>query len=185
MLDAVLNHVNNGARIPVCGMVSQYNLVSQLTSIHMHAPPSGGVLLHACGNCAGWKDCLAQAYVLACIVQFQHVTIFFPEWVDTSLWFVLCMVFSYLCMVQEAHERHGTKNLIVVIGKEVKIEGFMVSSHYHKLAGYVKEVAGYIKEGRLKSQEHVSEGIENWAKAFIGMLRGENVGKALVKVGSL
>ena len=42
-----------------------------------------------------------------------------------------------------------------------------------------------MKGGELKYRETVVEGIENMPQAFIGLLAGENVGKMLVKVGSL
>lgn len=37
-------------------------------------------------------------------------------------------------------------------------------------------------QGKLKYREHITEGFENTPKAFIGMLKGENMGKAIVKV---
>lgn len=39
----------------------------------------------------------------------------------------------------------------------------------------------FLFQGKLKVKETVTEGFENMPKAFIGMLRGENVGKAVVK----
>ena len=70
-----------------------------------------------------------------------------------------------------------------VIGKEIKMQGFIVSSHQadYKEA-FMHEVAGYIKEGKVKVQEHLTEGIENMGKAFQEMMKGGNVGKAVVKV---
>ena len=38
-------------------------------------------------------------------------------------------------------------------------------------------------EGRLTHRETIVEGIENAPRAFLGLLRGENIGKMLVKVG--
>jgi len=44
-------------------------------------------------------------------------------------------------------------------------------------------MAGWIKERKLIYTETITEGFENTPAAFIGMMRGENLGKALVKVG--
>ena len=41
----------------------------------------------------------------------------------------------------------------------------------------------WVTEGEIRWREHVTDGLENAPRAFIGMLNGENRGKALVKVG--
>jgi NADPH-dependent curcumin reductase CurA len=46
----------------------------------------------------------------------------------------------------------------------------------------VKILAGWLQEGKLKYKESIVNGIENSPKAFIGLLRGENFGKQLIKV---
>jgi len=45
-----------------------------------------------------------------------------------------------------------------------------------------KTLAGYIAQGRLKTRESIADGIESAPKAFIGMLKGQNFGKQLVKL---
>jgi NADPH-dependent curcumin reductase CurA len=47
---------------------------------------------------------------------------------------------------------------------------------------FVREVGTWLSEGRIKYRETVIEGIENAPGAFIGLLRGENLGKMLVKL---
>jgi hypothetical protein len=44
-------------------------------------------------------------------------------------------------------------------------------------------MAQWIGEGKLKYREQIVEGFENAPKAFIGLLKGDNTGKMLVKVG--
>ena len=46
----------------------------------------------------------------------------------------------------------------------------------------IRELAGRIANGKLKYRETVAPGLENAPKAFIGLLKGENFGKQLVKV---
>ena len=48
---------------------------------------------------------------------------------------------------------------------------------------FLGEVGGWLKAGKLKYRETIVEGVENAPKAFLGLLRGENLGKMLVKVG--
>ncbi|XP_049941132.1 prostaglandin reductase 1-like [Schistocerca serialis cubense] len=69
-----------------------------------------------------------------------------------------------------------------MVGKELKMEGFFVGRWLDSWDQAFKEMAQWIKEGKLKYKETVTEGFQNTPKAFIGMLRGENLGKAIVKV---
>jgi NADPH-dependent curcumin reductase CurA len=46
----------------------------------------------------------------------------------------------------------------------------------------IAHLAGWIKEKKLTYRESIAEGIENAPRAFIGLLRGENLGKQLVKI---
>lgn len=47
---------------------------------------------------------------------------------------------------------------------------------------FIEEVGACIRDGRIKYGEAVTEGRENAPRAFVGLLRGENFGKKLVKV---
>jgi NADPH-dependent curcumin reductase CurA len=44
------------------------------------------------------------------------------------------------------------------------------------------EAAGWLREGRLQLRETVVEGLDNGPAAFIGLLRGANTGKMLVRI---
>ncbi len=44
-------------------------------------------------------------------------------------------------------------------------------------------MTAWLKDGKVKYQETIMEGIENAPRAFIGLLRGENTGKMLVRLG--
>jgi len=47
----------------------------------------------------------------------------------------------------------------------------------------LQRLGHYVREGKIKYRESVTEGIENAPRAFIGLLKGENFGKQVVKVG--
>lgn len=69
-----------------------------------------------------------------------------------------------------------------VLGKQLKMEGFTVKRWHDRWDEGIEQNLQWIKEGKLVYRETVTEGFENMTEAFIGMLRGENVGKAIVKV---
>jgi len=108
LLDAVLRLLNPFARIPLCGMISQYNLD-------------------------------------------------IPE--------------------------PGPRYLFSMIGNRALMQGFIISDHFDRYPEFVREVGGWLREGRLKHQETVVEGIENAPSAFLGLFAGDNLGKMVVKIG--
>ena len=106
LLDAVLLRCNPFARIPLCGMVSQYN----------------------------------------------------------------------------ATERYGVKNLMMAVGMRIRVQGFIVSDHMQRWPEALRQLGQWVRDGKIKYRESVTEGLENAPRAFIGMLKGENFGKQLVKL---
>jgi NADPH-dependent curcumin reductase CurA len=73
-------------------------------------------------------------------------------------------------------------NLGVVVGMRVKIQGFIVSDHVDRLGDFLREASAWVREGRLKYREDIAEGLDSAPQAFIGLLRGKNLGKQLVRV---
>jgi NADPH-dependent curcumin reductase CurA len=78
--------------------------------------------------------------------------------------------------------RPGPRNLIYVIGKSLKIQGFIVSNYYHMRADFLRDMAGWIGEGRLRWEETVEHGVDRAPHAFMGLFSGGNTGKMLVKL---
>ena len=76
----------------------------------------------------------------------------------------------------------GPRILTQVLVKQLKVEGFIVIRFQNRWAEGITQMAQWLREGKIKYREQVVEGFENAAKAFIGMLQGENTGKMLVKV---
>ncbi|XP_019713988.1 prostaglandin reductase 1 isoform X2 [Hippocampus comes] len=71
---------------------------------------------------------------------------------------------------------------MTMIVKQLKMEGFMQSRWEPKHPESLRRLMGWLKEGKLQSREHITKGFENMPAAFMGMLRGENTGKAIVEV---
>lgn len=76
----------------------------------------------------------------------------------------------------------GRRPFSEILVKQLKVEGFIVTRWANRFAEVRQQMAIWMKEGRLRCHETVYEGLENAPKAFIGLFRGENTGKALVRV---
>jgi NADPH:quinone reductase len=72
--------------------------------------------------------------------------------------------------------------LFHLIVKRARVEGFLVFDYAERYAEGLAALAGWLREGRLRYRETVAEGLENTPRAFLGMMRGENFGKQLVKL---
>ena len=102
---AILRVINKGARIPLCGIISEYN---------------------ATGNPSG-------------------------------------------------------PNLRPLLVQRALIKGFIVSDHTDRAPAFMQEVAPLVASGRLKFREDIVDGIARAPEAFIGLLKGKNFGKLMVR----
>jgi hypothetical protein len=81
-----------------------------------------------------------------------------------------------------ATEPYGVRNLRAVLVNRIRMQGFIVSDRMELWPRALEELGRWVAEGRIKYRETVAQGLENAPRAFIGMLRGENLGKQLVKL---
>jgi NADPH-dependent curcumin reductase CurA len=70
----------------------------------------------------------------------------------------------------------------VLLRSRLKLEGFIVSEHMEVWPEALKELGTMVATGKLKFRESVAEGIASAPEAFIGLLKGRNFGKQLVKL---
>ncbi|WNV82099.1 NADP-dependent oxidoreductase [Umezawaea sp. Da 62-37] len=77
----------------------------------------------------------------------------------------------------------GPNNLALAIGKRLTLRGMLANDHGDLREQFVKEVGNWIADDKLKYDETLVEGgVAKAPSAFLGMLRGENTGKMLVKL---
>lgn len=107
ILDAVLRRVNNGARIPLCGLIAGYD-----------------------------------------------------------------------------GEPIAIRNVASLLVNRVRLQGFIVSDRMDLWPGAMTELAGHVAAGRIRYRETIAEGLESAPRALLGLLRGENFGKQLVRVSA-
>jgi NADPH-dependent curcumin reductase CurA len=74
------------------------------------------------------------------------------------------------------------KNFASILTNRIKVQGFIVSDRMELWAKALPELIGWVASGKIKYRESVAQGLENAPKAFIGLLKGENFGKQLVKL---
>ncbi|MEX6505424.1 NADP-dependent oxidoreductase [Jiella sp. M17.18] len=114
VLDAVLPLLNTAARVPVCGLVSQYNATG------------------------------------------------LPEGPDRLSWL-----------------------MGLILRKRLTMRGFIIFQDFgHLYPDFAREMGGWVEAGKIAYREQVVDGLESAPEALAGLLRGENFGKMVVKVGA-
>lgn len=82
----------------------------------------------------------------------------------------------------DPEKRKATMVQGYIVGKQLKIEGFQVNRFAERTIDGINQNLKWVREGKLKYKEHIYEGFESADEAFIGLFRGDNIGKSLVKV---
>jgi len=73
-------------------------------------------------------------------------------------------------------------NPALILVNRLKIQGFIVSEHMEVWPEALKELGTLVGTGKLRPRESVAQGIEAAPEAFLGLLKGKNFGKQLVKL---
>jgi len=70
----------------------------------------------------------------------------------------------------------------IILQSRLKLQGFIVSEHMDAWPQALKELGTLVATGKLKYRESIAQGIESAPEAFLGLLKGKNFGKQLVKL---
>ena len=76
----------------------------------------------------------------------------------------------------------GPNNLMLIVGKKVRINGFIVFDHNDMREDFLRDMSGWIESGQIRARETVVEGLENAVDAFLALFSGDNFGKMVVKL---
>ena len=90
--------------------------------------------------------------------------------------------------ITDQNKKYGIKNLSNIVGKRITFRGFIVTDPDmgpKYAVDHQKNVAKWISDGTFKAQQSVTVGIDNAVKGFLGMLRGDNFGKAVLTIDEL
>ncbi len=74
------------------------------------------------------------------------------------------------------------QNPQLILVSRLTIEGFIVSEHMDVWPEALRELGGFVAQGKLKFRESVAQGLATAPEAFMGLLKGKNFGKQLVKL---
>jgi NADPH:quinone reductase len=91
-------------------------------------------------------------------------------------------VCGQISQYNSTEEEMGPRWLGQLVVKQAKVEGFLVQQFADRYDVALRQLSGWLREKKLRYREDIMIGIENAPRAFIGMLEGKNIGKALVKV---
>lgn len=84
---------------------------------------------------------------------------------------------------KEFKDREGVRNLTYVIGKSLKMEGFVAGDYLYAWREFFKEVSQLLQQGKISYQMDIlGRGIEEFTKALVGVFKGRNTGKAVLLV---
>jgi hypothetical protein len=76
----------------------------------------------------------------------------------------------------------GPSNLFNITTKRLTMRGMIVSDSLDRRGEFEREVGGYLQSGKLKNKETVVEGLDQAEGAFVGLFKGNNIGKMVVKL---
>lgn len=80
-------------------------------------------------------------------------------------------------------ETHGGPRVqALLLAHTATMQGFRVGQYADRFEEGRAQMAEWLTQGKIKLSEHIVEGLENTPRAFLGLFRGENLGKLLVKV---
>nr|XP_048321562.1 2-alkenal reductase (NADP(+)-dependent)-like [Ziziphus jujuba var. spinosa] len=77
-------------------------------------------------------------------------------------------------------EEEGVRNLMQLVSKCVRMEGFNSIDHLHKYSEYLDFVLPHIREGKIVYVEDIAHGLDSAPSALVGLFLGRNVGKQLI-----
>ena len=71
-----------------------------------------------------------------------------------------------------------------ILTKRLTLRGFIVIDYASQYPDFISEMSGWLGEGRLRYREDITDGLENAPRELIRLLKGENFGKKIIRVGS-
>jgi NADPH-dependent curcumin reductase CurA len=95
----------------------------------------------------------------------------------------VCGLIAQYSATEAPDMKYKTSQLFrAVLTKRLTIRGFIVTDFAAKFPDFIRDMPQWIKQGHIKYREDVANGLENAPATFIGLLKGKNFGKQLVRI---
>ena len=69
-----------------------------------------------------------------------------------------------------------------ILAKRLTFRGFIVFDYGSQFGDFITDMSGWLRDGRVKYREDITDGLENAPRELIGLLKGENFGKKIIRV---
>jgi NADPH-dependent curcumin reductase CurA len=95
----------------------------------------------------------------------------------------VCGLIAHYNDIEAKPPKWAAAMMRAVLTKRLTIRGFIVSDFAARHGDFLRDMSGWVREGKVKYKEFVTEGLDSAPGAFMGLLKGANFGKQLVRVG--
>src|SRR6201990_235186 len=95
----------------------------------------------------------------------------------------VCGLIAHYNDTEASAPKWASSMMRAVLTKRLTIRGFIVSDFAARHADFLRDMSQWVREGKIRYKECVTEGLESAPTAFMGLLKGANFGKQLVRVG--
>jgi len=169
------------AKLKGCRVVGSVGSDAKADWLLKEAGIDAAVNYRTCGNllAAVGKECPNGIDIYYENVGGEHLEVAL-ELMNKGGRLVMCGMISIYNNVEAPS---GPRNLVNVVGKSLKMQGFIVSDFLDMVPQFFADMGAWIGAGKIRWQETVVDGIANAPTAFLGLFKGDNNGKMLVRLG--
>jgi NADPH-dependent curcumin reductase len=95
----------------------------------------------------------------------------------------VCGLIAHYNDTEAKPPKWASRFMFATLAKRLTFRGFIVSDFAARQSDFLRDMSQWLRDGKVKHKEFVTEGLENAPSAFMGLLKGANFGKQLVRVG--